>query len=86
MPSSHRQFPKREHTKNKFQKSWHVLAAQKPPHKTPQLPPNPPQTHHVFTTIKHHKVAKPAAKTTLLPGKIISPNQGSLSPFRHQSR
>jgi hypothetical protein len=62
------------------------LAAGKAPHKTPQSPRIPPQTHHVFTTQKHQKIAKPPEKTTFLPVKIFSPKHDLTSPSHHQSR
>jgi hypothetical protein len=56
---------------NKVEKVGVFLATQQAPHRTPQLPRFPPQTHHVFTTTKHHKNAKPPAKTTHFPAKIF---------------
>jgi len=58
--------------KNKSQKVGKFLSSAKPPHNTPQKSRNPPQTHHIFTTTKHRKFAKPPAKTTLsLPKNIF---------------
>jgi cyclic dehypoxanthinyl futalosine synthase len=47
-------------------------APQKPPSNSPRFTTHPPQIHHVFTTRKTQKNAKPPAKTTLPPCRIFS--------------
>jgi LysM repeat protein len=49
-------------------------AAQKTPHKTPQSPGIPPQTHHVLTTQKHQKIANPLKKPPFFPSKYFLQN------------
>jgi hypothetical protein len=46
------------------------LAAEKAPHKTPQIARIPPQTHHTFTTTKRQKNVKTPRKIT----GLSSPN------------
>jgi hypothetical protein len=79
--AGHEPIPKTGNHKNTSRKVGMFLAAQKPPHNTPQKPHMPPQTHHNFTTTKHNKIAKPPAKTALLFHEIFSKKQSPASLF-----
>jgi hypothetical protein len=48
--------------KNIFKK-WQIFSAQNHVLKSPQFTINPPQTHHEFTSKKHHIFANPLQKT-----------------------
>jgi len=82
--------PKTGIKKNKVEKPGIFLAAEKAPHKTPQVPRIPPQTHHTFTTAKRQKNAKPPQNhrsfLTKYLTKYFPKNKPRSSGFRHQSR
>jgi hypothetical protein len=73
--------PKTGRAKNKVEKVGMFVAIQKAPSKTPQLPRIPPQNHHVFTTRKHLKNAKPPAKPPFSPPNIFPQKPDPPSSF-----
>jgi hypothetical protein len=59
------QIPKREAAKNKYQNRGVFFRPKDMAAEAPHSPHRPPQIHHDLPSKKHHKFAKPPAKTPL---------------------